>query len=74
MDNNLINFQEMRLKIKEKSMLSLGFGCFINLASFVPFLNLITLPAAVIGGVILYCEEHIKTGKLLNKRSLGVSK
>ncbi|MBA3536468.1 MAG: sulfate transporter CysZ, partial [Tatlockia sp.] len=28
MDNNLINFQEMRLKIKEKSMLSLGFGCF----------------------------------------------
>ncbi len=58
MDNNLVSFKAMRLKIKEKSMMSLGFGSFINLLSFIPVLNLITLPAAVIGGVLLYCEEH----------------
>ncbi|MBA2710316.1 MAG: sulfate transporter CysZ [Tatlockia sp.] len=58
MDNNLISFDVMRIKIKERTMLSLGFGSFINLLSFIPVLNLITLPAAVIGGVLLYCEEH----------------
>ena len=58
MDNNLVNFQNMQFKIKEKKMLSLGFGFIINFLSFVPFLNLIVIPAAVIGGVLLYCEEH----------------
>ncbi|MBA2650718.1 MAG: sulfate transporter CysZ [Tatlockia sp.] len=68
MDNNLINFQEMRLKMKDKRTLSLGFGSLINLVSFIPFLNLITLPAAVIGGVILFCEEHKNLLKLTQKR------
>jgi CysZ protein len=58
MDNNLINFEQMQGMIKEKKLLSLGFGMSINLLTFVPFLNLITLPAAVIGGVILYFEEY----------------
>lgn len=63
MDNNLVNFKPMRAKMKEKTMLSLGFGFSINLVSFIPLLNLITGPAAVIGGVMLYCEEH-KTSDL----------
>jgi CysZ protein len=58
MDNNLINFEQMQGMIKQKKILSLGFGMSINLLTFVPFLNLITLPAAVIGGVILYFEEY----------------
>jgi CysZ protein len=58
MDNNLINFKQMQAMMKQKTMLSLGFGFTINLISFIPFLNLITVPAAVIGGVMLYCEEH----------------
>lgn len=70
MDNNLINFREMRFMVKDKAMMSTGFGLLINLVSFVPILNLIILPAAVIGGVIFYCEEHkhLKpiTQKMLN--------
>lgn len=63
MDNNLIDFEEMRVMIKDKTMQSLGFGFCINLISLVPFLNLLILPAAVIGGVIFYCEEqkHLQT-------------
>jgi CysZ protein len=69
MDNNLIDFKKMQSSIKEKSMLSLGFGSAINLLSFIPFLNLIILPAAVIGGVLLFCEEHpdlLKSGAQKN--------
>jgi CysZ protein len=58
MDNNLVPFQEMKNKVRKSSMISLGFGSVINLASFVPALNLIMMPAAVIGGVILFCEQH----------------
>lgn len=70
MDNNLIDFEEMRVMVKDKTMLSLGFGFCINLISFVPFLNLLILPAAVIGGVILYCEEHKHPQKMLDKQDL----
>jgi CysZ protein len=58
MDNNLINFREMRSMIKGRGMLSLGFGIGINFISFIPLLNLLAIPAAVIGGVILYFEEY----------------
>ncbi|WP_058469678.1 sulfate transporter CysZ [Legionella jordanis] len=57
MDNNLVSFENMRNKIKQKTMVSLGFGAGISLASFIPFLNIICLPAAVIGGVFLYKNE-----------------
>lgn len=59
MDNNLISFKQMRLMTKERSMLSLGFGCGVNILSFIPFLNLLTVPVAVIGGVMLFCEEYV---------------
>jgi len=58
MDNNLIGFQEMREKIKNNKMQSLGFGSLINIISFIPLLNILTMPAAVIGSVIMYCEEN----------------
>ncbi|KTC65158.1 putative sulfate transport protein CysZ (plasmid) [Legionella adelaidensis] len=58
MDNNLNSFGEMQEKIKQYKLLSLGFGSIINLASFIPVLNLFTMPAAVIGSVILFCEQN----------------
>ncbi|MDP3269517.1 MAG: sulfate transporter CysZ, partial [Legionella sp.] len=58
MDNNLISFAEMREKIKNNKMQSLGFGSLINIISFIPLLNILTMPAAVIGSVIMYCEEN----------------
>ncbi|MCE3044229.1 sulfate transporter CysZ [Legionella sp. 16cNR16C] len=58
MDNNLVDFKEMRQKMRGNRLLSLGFGFSINLASFIPLLNLFSMPAAVIGGVMLFCERH----------------
>jgi len=57
MDNNLIGFDEMKHLMAESKMVSLGFGSVINLASFIPVLNLIIMPSAVIGGTVLYCEQ-----------------
>lgn len=56
MDNNLISFREMRQKIKNNKMRSLGFGSLINLISLIPVLNILIMPAAVIGSTMFYCE------------------
>lgn len=56
MDNNLISFKETRKKVASSKMCSLGLGFSINLVSFIPILNILTLPAAVIGGTMLYCD------------------
>lgn len=58
MDNNLIDFNEMKSIIKGNKLRSLGFGSLINLASFIPILNFFTMPAAVIGSVILYVGDN----------------
>ncbi len=58
LDNNLVSFYEMRQIVKTNKMRSLGFGSLINLASFIPFLNILTMPAAVIGSTIIYCDSH----------------
>ncbi|WP_267313900.1 sulfate transporter CysZ [Legionella antarctica] len=58
MDNNLISFRQMRQKIKNNKMRSLGFGSLINLFSFIPLLNIVIMPAAVIGSTIFYCETN----------------
>lgn len=60
MDNNLIDFKPMKEKLQKKKWLTLGFGSLINVTSFVPVLNMIIMPAAVIGAVILYKNEFNK--------------
>lgn len=57
MDNNLVDFAEMKEKLQNRRMLTLGFGSIINIFSFIPLLNLLTMPIAVISGVILFCEN-----------------
>ena len=58
MDNNLFEFKEMREQLNNKRMLSLGFGSIINVFNFIPFLNLVVMPVAVIGGVLLFCDNN----------------
>ena len=60
MDNNLIEFNEMRELLIDKKMLTLGFGSVINIFNFIPFLNIFTMPVAVISGVILFCDNNKK--------------
>lgn len=59
-DNNGKTFPEMRAIMKERPMLFLGFGFMINGFSFIPLFNLILLPAAVIGAVLMYNKEYHK--------------
>ena len=58
MDNNLVSFKELKQNVKNNKMRSLGFGTSINLVSFIPLLNILAMPAAVIGSTILYCEHN----------------
>ena len=59
LDNNLTSFSEMQKLVKKNKMRSLGFGSAINLASFIPFLNVFIMPAAVIGSTMLYGDTHL---------------
>ncbi|KTD34875.1 putative sulfate transport protein CysZ [Legionella moravica] len=58
MDNNLVSFTDLKHNIKNNKMRSLGFGTGINLVSFIPIMNILIMPAAVIGSTMLYCEKN----------------
>ncbi|CEK11007.1 sulfate transporter CysZ [Legionella hackeliae] len=66
MDNNLIDFKAMRTIINHSKALSFGFGMTISSLSFIPFLNLIIMPAAVVGGVFLFYDNKHKSNYLSN--------
>lgn len=70
MDNNLISFQSMRKKTQFKKALLLGFGALINLLSFIPVLNIIIMPAAVIGSVSMFHKEIQGIKKMKRSDSL----
>lgn len=59
LDNNLVSFAEMQERVKANTMRSLGFGSLINLASFIPIVNILIMPAAVIGSTMLFCETQL---------------
>jgi CysZ protein len=67
MDNNLIDFNEMRTRLEENKMLTFGFGSVINILNFIPILNLFIMPVAVIGGVILFCDNNRKLLKPISE-------
>lgn len=66
-DNNLVGFEEMKEDVKTNRMRSLGFGSAISLGSFIPFFNLLTMSAAVIGSTLLYCDTHLEESLALDK-------
>lgn len=68
MDNNLFTFNAMKQRLQHNRMKSLGFGLMINVFNFIPLLNVLTMPSAVIGGVLLYGEEQANLHKRLNKK------
>lgn len=70
MDNNVISFQSMREKINSKKALLLGFGALINVLSLIPILNIIIMPAAVIGSVSMFHKEIQGVKKMKRSDSL----
>ena len=57
MDNHRLPFREVRSASAARRLSSLGFGGMVAFVSGIPLINLIVVPAAVIGATLLWCEE-----------------
>ncbi len=66
-DNNERSFSEVRAGLAAQRGTALGFGSITTLASMVPLLNIIVVPAAVCGGTALYCEKLAANGQAGNR-------
>lgn len=57
MANHGMAFQQIREKLAEKRLLSLGFGSLVMLATLIPFINFLAMPVAVAGATKMYVNE-----------------
>jgi len=57
-DSQGVTFLELRTKVSENRLNSMGFGASAMLASAIPLLNLLMLPASVVAGSLLWCRQH----------------
>ena len=57
MGNHGIRFGEQRRRLRQRSMLSFGFGGATLLATMIPLLNFLVMPAAVAGATALWVEQ-----------------
>jgi CysZ protein len=57
-DSDQVTFRAMRQMAAKQRWLSLGFGLAALGAAAVPVVNLLLLPATVIGGTLLWCREY----------------
>ena len=57
MDNHHLPFKAVKDACAARRMSSLGFGGTVAFVAGVPLLNLIVIPAAVVGATLLWCEE-----------------
>ena len=58
MDNNKISFHMMLKKLSQKRLPNLSFGCCVLLATMIPIINLVVMPAAVIGATLFWLEQY----------------
>ena len=57
MDNHGVRFKEVRTRLRQRRLTSMGFGGMATLCSFVPLLNLLVMPAAVAGATLYWVQE-----------------
>ncbi len=57
MDNHHLPFREVPEACAARRLSTIGFGGTVAILGGIPFLNLIVIPAAVIGATLLWCEE-----------------
>lgn len=57
MDNHRLPFREVRDACAERRLSTIGFGATVAFFTGIPLLNLVVIPAAVIGATLLWCEE-----------------
>jgi len=58
MDNNRVAFADMKRLLKSHRFTAVGFGSLVQFGMLVPILNLIIMPAAVVGATIYWVEEY----------------
>ena len=58
MDNNRVDFSEMKSLLKEQRLTSIGFGIAVVAALSIPVVNFLVMPAAVIGATIMWVDIH----------------
>ncbi|MBV1869490.1 MAG: sulfate transporter CysZ [Gammaproteobacteria bacterium] len=58
MDNNKVNFGEMKTLLAQKRLTSIGFGIAVVAALSIPVINFLVMPAAVIGATIMWVDIH----------------
>ncbi len=58
MDNNRVSFAEMKRLLKARRLSAVGFGGLVQFGLLIPLLNLILMPAAVIGATLFWIEEY----------------
>ncbi|NVK41248.1 MAG: sulfate transporter CysZ [Oceanospirillaceae bacterium] len=58
MDNNKVSFGQMKQLLKEERLTAVGFGGLVQVGMMVPLLNLVLMPAAVVGATLYWVEEH----------------
>ena len=56
MDNHRLRFVDMRAALKNRRMMSLGFGGMAFVGTTIPILNLFVIPAAVAGATLMWVE------------------
>lgn len=57
LDNNRKSFKELKNKLRQQRLTSLGFGGVVSVVSAIPVINFIVMPAAVCGAVLYWCED-----------------
>ena len=57
MDNHRLAFRDVRDACAARRLSTIGFGGIVAFFTGLPLLNLIVIPAAVIGATLLWCEE-----------------
>lgn len=57
MENHGIGFRDARKLLRQRRMLNLGFGAGVMLASVIPVVNFLVMPAAVAGATLMWRER-----------------
>jgi CysZ protein len=68
MDNNKVSFRQMKQLMKARRVTSIGFGGLVQLGMLVPVVNLILMPAAVVGATIFWVEEYASEARDISPR------
>ncbi len=57
MDNHDISIADLKQKLRLRSLSSLGFGSAVMVATLIPLVNLVVIPAAICGATLFWLEE-----------------